>query len=78
MRKLAATNPHTQLQMMRRRILPGPAGSAGEALAGLGGAAGFAAGLGGAATALAAGAFAEVVEGTSSACAMPEIPPDTK
>jgi len=63
--------------MMRRRNLPGPAGAAGAALAGLEGAAGLAAGLGGAATVLAAGAFTEVVEGTSSACAMPETPPDT-
>jgi len=64
--------------MMRLRNLPGPAGSAGEALAGLGAVAGFAAGLGGPATALAAGAFAEVVEGTSSAFAMPKNPPEPK
>src|SRR5208337_5629011 len=74
MRKLAATNPHTQLQMMRRRSLPGPGVSPEGVLAGLGGAAGLAAGLGGVATALAAGASAEVVEGVPSAFAMPETP----
>jgi hypothetical protein len=68
------TNPHTQLQMMRRRIFPESGISGAELLAGLGGAAGFAPGLGGVATALAPTAFPEVVEGAPSAFAMLEAP----
>ena len=64
------TNPHTQLQMMRRRIFPESGISGAELLAGLGGAAG----LGGVATALAPAAFAEVVEGALSSFAMLEAP----
>ncbi len=60
--------------MMRRRIFPESGMPSPGVLAGLGGAVGFAAVLGGVVTALAAGAFSEVVEGEPSASAMPDAP----
>ena len=68
------TNPHTQLQMNRRRDFPESGTPSPGGFAGLAGVAGFAAGLGGVATALDTSGFAEAVEGAPSTFAMLEAP----
>ena len=68
------TNPHTQLQMTRRRIFPESGMPSPGEFAALAGVAAFAACLGGVATALGTTAFAGVAEGAPSAFAMLEAP----